>query len=475
MRTFSTMMNFVPIILSGGSGTRLWPVSRGSMPKQFCHLFDESLFEMTLERMRNWQAPYVVTNKSLQALTEKKLRSMKITATCLYEPKAANTAAAIYWACLELKKRGLGDYIAGVFPADHVISDNSSFQSQVTKAVQILSLPAHSHQIFTLGIRPDHASTEYGYIEFEPVGSESSRVLRFHEKPHESLAKEFFKSGHFLWNSGMFIFRVDSMLSKFSLLAPEIESSFRNWNQKPQGLTEVYNRLPSISFDKAILEKIHPSEILCLPSEMGWSDVGTWDALSRFPQAGVSSEKIVLEEAKNLFFSGPEDKIYAAAGVEDLIVVDTSDALVITRRGKSHLIKKVVEKLQTLQNPVVNQPKLEERPWGFFEVIKESDNFKSKLIQLEPEQQLSYQSHQHREEHWILVRGEGLFTLNDQLRKVQKGDYLHIPKGAKHRIKNTGSDVLEFIEVQLGSSFDESDITRYLDDYKRIENDGLSS
>ncbi|MEI7974002.1 MAG: cupin domain-containing protein, partial [Bdellovibrio sp.] len=222
-------------------------------------------------------------------------------------------------------------------------------------------------------------------------------------------------------------------------------------------------------------EKVNPSEILCLPSEMGWSDVGTWDALSRFPEAGASSQQIVLEEAKNVFFAGPQEKVFAAAGVENLIVVDTSDALVITQRGKSHLIKKVVEKLQERQHPVVTQQKIEERPWGFFEVIKEAEHFKSKLIQLEPNQQLSYQSHQHREEHWILVKGHGLFTLDDQVRNVQKGDYLHIPKGAKHRIRNTGTERLEFIEVQLGSSFAESDITRYLDDYKRIENTGASS
>lgn len=456
----------IPVIMSGGSGTRLWPVSRASFPKQFCHFWDESLYLMALRRVSPLGSPWTVTVEGLRALTCRVAKEEGIPLEQnIYEPFGRNTAPAIALLCEVLHRQGLGDEIVGVFPADQMVPNRKAF----CDIVEYAKGWARKDEIVTLGIRPTYAATGYGYIETEtsPLinGSQTSyRARGFHEKPDQGRAEGYLKAGCFFWNAGMFIFKVSKMRSLLKEFAPEIYNPVSQIKADWSDLRACYEKLPSISIDYAVMEKL--SSHVCVPYDEEWSDVGSWDALAQF-MPKTTNEVVEVESSQN-FVMPQKDKTYAFIGVEDLLVVDTQDALLISKKGQSEKVKNVVDALKLKKHSVSDQHPFEVRPWGDFQILKDTADYKSKVITVDPFAQLSYQSHAKRSEHWIIFKGQGEVVLDEKVVPVKAGDHIFIPQTCKHRMRNTGAAPLQFIEVQLGTYFGEDDIVRYQDDYKRI-------
>jgi mannose-1-phosphate guanylyltransferase/mannose-1-phosphate guanylyltransferase/mannose-6-phosphate isomerase len=461
----------VVAIMSGGSGTRLWPISRTQKPKQFSQLFEKSLQNMTIERLLSFGEPWVITSESLRTQTEISLKQCGVRSrNVLYEPSGKNTAPAIALLCRVLQQRGLEKEVVGIFPADHLIGDEKSFK----EALEFAESCARDGKVVTLGLKPTEPNTGYGYIQTKSTpytykkSTSSYSVAKFHEKPSLAMAKEFLREGHFYWNAGIFVFPVYKMIEHFEKYQPQIWDLLEGLRDDLSNLKEIYAAMPSISVDYAIMEKLGEDSLLCVPCDPNWSDVGSWDAVAEvYVSSGRSKGSPVEVNSKNNFVLPHRDRNYAFVGVDDLIVVDTEDALLIAKRGSTQDVKLVVDRLKAKTPKLVEEHRFEERPWGQFEILRDSDYFKSKKITVEPGQQLSLQSHAKREEHWIIVKGIGEVVLNDQVIAVKYGSHIHIPPGAKHRMKNTGAVPLEFIEVQMGSYFGEDDIVRYQDDYNR--------
>ncbi|MBL7544812.1 MAG: mannose-1-phosphate guanylyltransferase/mannose-6-phosphate isomerase [Bdellovibrionaceae bacterium] len=458
----------IPVVISGGSGTRLWPVSRVKLPKQFCELFDESLQTLSLKRAEKLGQPIVLTNTDLKALTEKNIKTAESKADVLYEPMAKNTAPAIAFLCRYLELNGKSEEAVAVFPSDHMIEDETGFQSVIETAIK----EANKGYVVTLGIKPSFPSTGYGYINTQsntlntPVD-----VISFKEKPNLEAASNYLKAGTYFWNAGIFIFKVSTMIHHFKAKCPEVwavASQITKEQIDSGDLKSIYEKFPNISIDYAIMEKLKSSDLRCIPCDIGWSDVGSWDAVAGMFNNRKTDFVAVDFMSSNNFTQGLKDKVYAFIGIHNLVVVDTADALLISQKGLTQNVKDVVDQLKKLDHKAIREHTFEDRPWGRYEVLKESENFKSKVIHVEAGQQLSYQSHNQREEHWVITQGSGEVVLNEKVIPVKRGTYINIPLKAKHRIRNTGSVTMEFIEVQMGDYFGEDDIIRYQDDYKRI-------
>ncbi|MCX7978074.1 MAG: mannose-1-phosphate guanylyltransferase/mannose-6-phosphate isomerase [Bdellovibrionaceae bacterium] len=459
----------IPVVISGGSGTRLWPVSRATFPKQFCPVIGEqSLQTLTLKRCAHLGTPWVLTSQSLRVLTELEFKALGMDPSrILLEPVGKNTAPAAAFLLRVLTLRGEKDSVVGVFPSDHLIRDELAF----LQAVAVAKALAQQGQVVTIGVRPNYPETGYGYIQTEKDHREFRRVHKFHEKPSLEKAQEFIRAGGFYWNAGIFVFKVSRMAELFAQHQPRMWSLFEALKPDLSNLAEIYEKVNSISLDYAIMEKLGPSEMSCVPTDMGWSDVGSWDSVvEEFRALGKDSDgvKPILVKSENNFVRAPASKTVALVGVNDLIVVDTQDALLVVRKGTSQDLREVVERLNKSNSSVAREHPFERRPWGEFEVLRDTEQFKSKVIRVNPHSQISYQSHSKREEHWIITRGQGEVVLNDEVIPVKSGSHLHIPIGAKHRIRNNSDSVLEFVEVQLGTYFGEDDIIRYQDDYKRV-------
>ena len=456
----------IPVVMSGGSGSRLWPVSRQSFPKQFCDFLDESLFSKTLKRLKPLGSPWTLTVGDLRVLTERTLKQEGIPASQgIYEPFGRNTAPAIALLCRILELRGLKDEVVGVFPADQLIDDDRAFQEAVRKG-ETLAKQGH---IVTLGVKPTFPATGYGYIETS--GSMESGALSavgFREKPNESTAREFIARGGFYWNAGMFIFKVSKMMELLSVHVPDVWSAFLGMKDPANAaeLERIYKAVRAISIDYAVMEKL--SKHACIPCAFQWSDLGSWDAIADVlgEKAAGASGKVEVGGGKNFVF-GEAKKTYAFVGVTDVVLIDTPDAVLVARKGQTERVKEVVDELKNRSVASATQHQFEVRPWGSFQVLKDADDFKSKTITVDAGAQISYQSHEKRAEHWIIVKGKGEVVLDGETIPVSSGQHVLIPLRAKHRIRNTGTEPLQFVEVQLGSYFGENDIIRYEDDYKR--------
>jgi len=459
------MSKFQTVILSGGAGTRLWPLSRENYPKQFIDLTGEgaSLIVQTARRLQEWGTPLVVTTEKLRWPTQSLFIREALPCTVLGEPSSRNTAPAILFATWQAFRND-PETVLGVFPADHVVEDVPAFRRFVTAAIH----HAESGQVVTLGIRPTYPATGYGYIE---LGQELNghvprafRVLRFREKPHLELAKELLSTGMVSWNAGIFFFQAKVMRELFRKYMPEMFQAFENLKEDLSNLSEIYAGLKSLSFDVGIMERA--KEVVCVPAEMGWSDVGSWEEVARLSK---SREPIEEVDGRGNYYKSLHsiEKTVAFLGVSDVVVVDTPDSLVVVKSGHGQEMKEIVSRLKARSSPRLASHTFEDRPWGRFEVLIDTPDFKSKRISVLPGQKLSYQSHTKRAEHWIIVKGRAEVVLNDKTLQLKPGEHVHIPLGAKHRIGNIGTDTMEFIEVQTGSYFGEDDIVRYSDDYGR--------
>lgn len=463
----------IPIILSGGSGTRLWPISRTKLPKQFCEIFKQSLHANTIERLSPLGTPWIITSQSLKDLTYRDAKTFKIPQNqIVLEPMARNTAPAIALICALFNAQNKTQEVVGIFPADHLIADEKKFQ----RALALATETALQSKIVTLGLKPTHPATGYGYIQIDTghqgqlkenqMGSSAFKVEKFHEKPFYDLAKNFVESGNYFWNAGVFIFKVSTMIEALKKYQPQLWKKMEALKSDLSNLKSIYEEVESISIDYAIMEKLPSEQLSCVPCDVGWSDVGSWDAIQEI--LGTDSPHKVEVQAQNNFVHSALNKKYAFIDVNDLIVVDTEDATLIAKKGSTQAVKDVVDVLKAKDLRLTQDHVFEHRPWGKYEILRDENHFKSKVIQVLPHEQISYQSHAKREEHWLVTKGLGEVILDDKVIPVTAGTYIKIPLGAKHRIRNTSNQIVEFVEVQLGSYFGEDDIVRYQDDYQRV-------
>ena len=464
----------IPVIISGGSGTRLWPVSRASYPKQFCEFYDRSFLKESLERLNKLGQSRILTVESMKGLTLRTAKDFNIPeAHLIYEPMGKNTAPAIALLCHLLSLEGKQDEIAGIFPADHLISDQKSFQAAVELAITC----AKSGSVVTLGIQPNYPATGYGYIEVTDSVVGESKTLKafavkgFREKPTKAVAEEFLKSGQFYWNAGMFVFKVSTMINAFKEFLPDLWKRIETIKPDMSNAKVQYANCENISIDYGIMEKLKNQ--VCIPCDIGWSDVGSWDELARlsdeFPELTTGAQANVFSDSStgNYVFS-IKPKVVGLIGVNQLLVIDTPDALLVARRGDSQKVKEILDQVKKAGLPEATEHPFEIRPWGGYENLADTENFKVKRITVDAGQQLSYQSHTKRAEHWVVVEGTAEVVLNEVTHKLKSGESIFIPIGAKHRMRNPGTTPLIFVEVQTGIYFGEDDIVRYQDDYNRI-------
>jgi len=465
----------IPVILSGGSGTRLWPVSRAAYPKQFCDFFDGSFLGSTIDRLQSLGEVHVLTTQAMETLTQsavakKKLRPENV----LFEPFGKNTGPAVALLCHILQSRGAGDEIVGVFPSDHLIAEEEVFHRAVKLADQV----ARQGYVVTLGVLPTQPATGFGYIEVSDekvaVGEsvKAMGVTAFREKPTAEVAKKYVQSGRHFWNAGMFVFKVSDMSAAFAKMQPKLWKEIQCIRPDMSNAQYHYAMVESISLDYAIME--HLERQVCIPCDMGWSDVGSWDEMARLAEESALQTKSRAEvfnvDSDNNYVFSVNNKVVGLLDVKGLIVVDTPDALLVSQKGSSQKVRELVEELQEAGQPEATAHPFETRPWGRFEVLADEPEFKAKKLVVEPHQQLSYQSHAKRSEHWVVIAGQAEVTLNDRVHVVKMGEYIFIPVGTKHRVRNPGRETLVIVEVQTGSYFGEDDIVRYKDDYKRETN-----
>ena len=458
--------SFIPFILCGGSGTRLWPRSRASMPKQYCDLFGVNLFETTLLRFANAPKVGVVSTAAQLPLIQKSTpaKMAETPKIQILEPIGRNTAPAIALAIRTLQDSGNGNDVIGIFPADHFIGDTAVFLAAVERAAKIAS----DGKIVTLGIKPTYPATGYGYIETRHAAqnSESRIATRFHEKPDAARATEYLESGSFFWNAGIFVARVDTLAMAFETYARDLWTSIGKIKDPHTPTKEEYAAIPSVSFDVAIMEKL--PEHVCVPVDCGWSDVGSWDSLITTLGSNVTDEPGVIRIGSEGSHVLPHrNRKVVVIDSPNTNVIDTEDGLLVFKTGSSEKVKAAYEELVKRKAPEATTHPFEFRPWGDFEILRDTEAFKSKVIHVLPGQRLSYQSHTKRAEHWIIISGEAEVTLNDQVLRPKAGEHIFIPQGAKHRMSNPGKTPVEFVEVQVGTYFGEDDIVRYQDDYKR--------
>lgn len=455
-----------PIVLCGGSGTRLWPVSRASLPKQYCDFFGVKLFEMTLERFKDADRVGVVSTESQLPLVNRFTPPdiAKKSPIQILEPFGKNTGAAVALVVRKLELDGEKGVI-GIFPADHYIENEKAFLAAVALATE----KASEGGIITLGIQPTFPATGYGYIETAPEtkGAPSRKATRFHEKPNAEKATDYIATGNFFWNAGIFVARIDTLVNAFKSHAPELWAGISKVKDPLRPTKAEYEALPAISFDVAIMEKL-PSHT-CIPVDCGWSDVGSWDSLvsTLGTKAKDAAAATVRIDSSGSTVIPHRDRQYVLVDCPDVNIVDTADAVLVYKTGSSEKVKQAYEAVKKKSPAKADQHPFEYRPWGHFEILRDTPEFKSKVIEVLPGQRLSYQSHKKRAEHWIIISGSPEVTLDDKILKPKPGEHIYIAQGAKHRISNPGKDVVQFVEVQVGTYFGEDDITRYQDDYQR--------
>ncbi|AZG10472.1 mannose-1-phosphate guanylyltransferase/mannose-6-phosphate isomerase [Pigmentiphaga sp. H8] len=470
-------MGLVPIILSGGKGTRLWPVSRELHPKPFIRLADgESFLQKAYRRaigLDGVSRVITVTNRMLSFKTMDEYRALgqsQIECGMLLEPEGRNTAPAFAAAAAAVSRRFGPQEVLLFLTADHLIQDFPAFRQAVEQAVQL----AQAGRIVTFGIRPESPETGYGYIE-----ASGTDVLRFVEKPSLDRAQEFLASGRYLWNSGMFCVRADVAEEELKQHAPEA------WQAAEQSLAagrtlegqhewqimldeKAFALAPDISVDHALMEKTGRASVV--PCDIGWSDIGSWAAFGNlFPSDGKGNQidgDVIAVDTENCYVHS-DARVVGAIGLKDLVIVDTPDALLVARKDKLQDIKSVVAHLKERGDDAYQIHRTVHRPWGTYTVLEEAERFKIKRIVVHAGQSLSLQMHHHRSEHWIVVSGVARVTNGEDTFLVNSNESTYIPAGHKHRLENPGIIDLVMIEVQSGEYLGEDDIVRFADIYGR--------
>jgi mannose-1-phosphate guanylyltransferase / mannose-6-phosphate isomerase len=468
-----------PVILSGGSGTRLWPLSRAALPKQFLPLVSEqTLFQETLARLKDFpgmSAPIVVCSNDHRFLAAEQIRAIGITPLMqILEPVGRNTAPAVAAAAFAAQEKD-GNAVLLVLPADHLIQDVAGFHAAIHSAV----LLAEKGKLATFGIKPAAPATGFGYIErgapTSPDAHNSYAVARFVEKPNLETAQQFLASGNFFWNSGMFVFRASVYLEELQRHRPDIYKAAQHaWQHSTHDLDfcrlgeKEFAECPSDSIDYAVMEKTQSAAVVTV--DIGWSDIGSWSSLLEVsPQdqnGNALRGDIYTAETRNTLIRA-ESRMVAAIGTRDLIIVETADAVLVMHKDLAQDVKHTVEYLKQAERTEHLVHRRVYRPWGYYEGIDVGERFQAKRIMVKQGARLSLQMHQYRAEHWVVVSGKARVTRGEDSLVLHEDQSTYIPLGVKHRLENIGDEPLYLIEVQSGSYLGEDDIVRFDDDYKR--------
>jgi mannose-1-phosphate guanylyltransferase/mannose-6-phosphate isomerase len=487
MGTGNSVHHITPVILCGGSGTRLWPLSRTAFPKQFLVLSGKTtLFQQAVERLQALKNPsitlndtLIVTNEEHRFLVLDQLREMRdVKARLLLEPTGRNTAPALTLAALQAVENK-EDPILVVTPADQTLHDQLSFTKSLHHAIEV----ADKGLIVVLGIKPTKPDTGFGYIKKDISEDErhAFTVLNFTEKPDLTTAEKYVESGEYFWNGGMFVLRASVWLKGIQHFSPEIyEATLKAFNQKTNDDPfirpdeDLFKFIPANSIDYAVIEKCPQSdfEIKMVELDAGWNDLGSWDAVWQAGEKDKDQNVIygdtLLENTKNsLVYS--DHKLVSVAGLDNIVVIETSDAILVMDRNHSQEVKIIVNKLSTEKREEKNLHRKVSRPWGWFDSLDEGENFKVKRIQVNPGASLSLQKHAKRAEHWVVVKGIAEVICENKKITLSENESTYIPLGCLHRLSNPGKEILEVIEVQSGNYLAEDDIVRISDDFGRAE------
>ncbi|WP_313497212.1 mannose-1-phosphate guanylyltransferase/mannose-6-phosphate isomerase [Pseudoxanthomonas mexicana] len=468
------MAQLQPVLLSGGSGTRLWPLSREAYPKQFLPLAgDDTMVQATWRRVEALAdlAPIAVANEEHRFLVAEQLRQVGAPVPAiLLEPVGRNTAPAIAAAALQAMAGG-ADPLLLVLPSDHVVRDAAGFQ----RAVREASSAAEAGALVTFGIVPDAPETGFGYIQAE-AGDGLRQVLRFVEKPDAATARSYLDAGGYYWNSGMFLFRASRYLEELARFRPDIVDAVRaaHAGARHDGDfvrldKDAFGACPSDSIDYAVMEKT--ADAMVLPVDIGWNDVGSWSALwdvaERDADGNAHHGDVIAVDSRNSYAYA--QRLVALVGVDDIVVVETDDAVLVARKDKVQEVKQVVARLKQEQRSQAVLHREVHRPWGSYDSVDNGGRHQVKRIKVKPGAALSLQMHHHRAEHWIVVSGTAKVTRGDETLLLSENESTYIPLGVKHRLENPGKVPLELIEVQSGSYLGEDDIVRFEDVYGRSQ------
>jgi mannose-1-phosphate guanylyltransferase/mannose-6-phosphate isomerase len=494
------MTTVLPVILCGGSGSRLWPLSRAGFPKQFLALSGNdqktTLFQEAVERLNQLACPsislgnaVIVTNEDHRFLVLDQLREMEsIKATLLLEPSGRNTAPAMTLAALYASESGIDkepDPILVITPADQTIQNAGAFTNALQHCIATVADDASKKTIAILGITPTAPETGYGYIKRSVSKGHFSEytVEQFAEKPNLETAKAYLEDGNYFWNGGMFVLRTSTWLAALKEFRPDIlDATEKAWDQKTKDQADgtpfvrpdkaLFSSIPSESIDYAVIEKCPGSQyhIKMVELDAGWNDLGAWDAVwqvgNKDAQGNVTSGDVLLSNSTNSLVHA-SSRLVSTVGLDNVIVVETADAVLVADRGQSQDVKRIVQQLESQNREEKNLHRKVARPWGWYDSVDEGERFKVKRIQVKPGASLSLQMHHHRAEHWIVVKGTAEITNGDKVITLTENQSTYIPQGQTHRLANPGKTPLEIIEVQSGSYLGEDDIVRFEDTYGR--------
>ena len=476
-------MDLIPVILSGGVGSRLWPVSREAHPKPFMTLPDgQNLIQKTFLRaaaLEGVSEVLTVTNRELLFKTEDEYRTVNPTGLAqgyILEPFGRNTAAAVALAALQLKAAHGAEAHMLVLAADHLIQDEAAFAAAVTKALTL----SEAGWLVTFGIKPQYPETGFGYIEAENSTLEGGlKVARFVEKPDLQTAQAYVAAGNYFWNSGMFCFQVGTVLEEFALHAPDVLNAAAVALGRSRETTaeryrclavdpDSFAQVPDISIDYALMER--SSKVATVPCDIGWSDIGSWNAVSELTAANKDGNRfegeVLCHGARNNYVHS-EDRLTALVGVQDLLIIDTADALMIAHKDHAQDVKHIVTQLKKSGHTLHQLQQTVHRPWGTYTTLESGERFKIKRIVVKPKASLSLQMHHHRSEHWIVVSGMAVIVNDDLELMLNTNESTFIRAGHRHRLTNPGVIDLVMIEVQSGDYLGEDDIVRFEDVYGR--------